>query len=267
MRWTYVILLAFALAACSTDPVETPPAGAADDAGKPAAEAGGNPADGLPRDKLRSEAAQPPKDEGAAISEGQIRQALAARRKLRIPFRLAIYFVPSPSPSGEKQPPNKDSSWRWEEEDRNKFRKIADALKAKALISGYVMLGDGVVEGQSMKAIRLAAAEGGADAVLVVKGAGSARSDPNALAMTYLLVLPALIVPGMDTDTVFAASVSLWDVRRGSLYLSADTDGEARSREADNDINLPDKLRQVKSTVLARLADDIARQIGSMAAN
>lgn len=257
MRQALVILLAFALAACSTDPVAQPPAA---DAGKPA--------EGLDRDKLRSQAApQPAGNDPGAISEDQIRQALAAKHTLPAPFRLAIYFVPGPPPAPptpHDQPHREDRSWGWMEEDRDKFLKIGDELKARNIVSGYVVLSE--VEGQSMKAIRLAAARSGADAVLVVKGASDARSDLNPLAITYLLLLPALVVPGTDTDALFAANAALWDVREGSLYLSADADASATSMGTNADADLAREIRKAQSEALTRLAEKVASQMRSVAA-
>lgn len=101
-------------------------------------------------------------------------------------------------------------------------------LIIKNIISDIFVLSDSILEGTDNKAIRLAAARVGADAVLIVNGVSSIDRYNNALGGTYFLIITPFFVPGTVADGLVMINAAMWDVRNQYLYLSAEAEGTAK---------------------------------------
>ena len=156
------------------------------------------------------------------VTEDDIRKAIESRPQLPSPFKLAIYFAPPKSDYRYNS-----TSWNWVSEDKEKLLEIGPALKSKNLISEAIIIGDSILEGTDNKAIRLAAARAGADAVLIVNAVSATDRYNNTLGATYFLIITPFFVPGTVIDSLFMVNASMWDVRNQYLYLSTEAEGTA----------------------------------------
>ena len=210
---------------------------------------------GFDRGALRSEIS-----DQTVVTEADIQKALDAKPQLPSPFRLAIHLVPS----AQQQSRRNDAQWQWLREDKQVLLDATADLKAKGVVSDAFVIDVGSVEGNDNRAIRLAAARAGADAVLVVRGTGSTDRNGNALALTYLLIVPAFFVPGTQIDALFVTNASLWDVRNQYLYLSVESDGTAGRTSPAFSVNETAVLAEAKTDALAGLTKDVAARLASM---
>jgi hypothetical protein len=106
--------------------------------------------------------------DAAPVTEEEIARVLAVRPQLPGPFQLAVYFRP---PSGERFRGFGHGTWLWSGEEKEAVLGRVQPLVGTAL-SKVITVASGTVAGEDLKSIRLAAARHGADAVLVVSGAG-----------------------------------------------------------------------------------------------
>jgi hypothetical protein len=155
----------------------------------------------------------------AEVTDDEIKKALAIKPQLPLQYKLAVYFVPSKSDWRYAR------QWRWTGEDKDELLKIAGPLVDKGVTSDVFSLADSVLEGTDRKAIRLAAARAGADAVLIVDGSADIDRYNKKLGVTYALLVTAAFVPGTVADGLFIATASMWDVRNDYLYLSVEAEG------------------------------------------
>jgi hypothetical protein len=166
---------------------------------------------GFNRGYLRSSLGEQQKE----ITDSDIKKALEAKAQLPDPFKMAIY--------------THLDAWRvnCNEQDKSELDLLAGNLIAAGVVSDVIYINSSMFEGKGHAAIRLAAARAGADAVLMVHGAGTSDRYNNALGATYFLLVTPFFVPGTVSDGLFMLSASLWDVRNQYLYLSAEAEGTA----------------------------------------
>ncbi len=194
------------------------------------------------------------------VTDDDIKQALSLKAQLPSPFRLAVYLVPSPWGYSHA-----DHAWRWLGEDKDRILQLGDELKRKKIISDCILLQDDIVDGSGNKAIRLAAARAGADAVLIVNGTSDVHTEYNAAAFSYALLLPALFVPGTRADALFIASGTIWDVRNHYLYLASEAEGSASETGSAWKIEESRILKTAKADAVGGLADRVAKGLSGMA--
>lgn len=156
------------------------------------------------------------------VTEEEIKKALDLKPQLPSPFRLAIYFA-SPS-TGWRY----GNTWSWRGEDKDKLLSMGTDLKDKGVISDLFVISDYMVEGNDNKAIRLAAARAGTDAVLIVNGACDIDRYNNAFGYSYFLLITPFFVPGTEAEGLFMANAAMWDVRNQYLYLAVEAEGTAK---------------------------------------
>ena len=155
------------------------------------------------------------------VTEKDIKKALELKPQLPNPFKLAIYFS---TPNSEWR---YRYAWNWLGEDKDKLLEIKNDLKPKNIISDVIVINDSIVEGTHNKAIRLAAARVGADAVVVINGVSDVDRYNNNLGFAYFLLITPFFIPGTEADALFMTNASMWDVRNQYLYLSVETEGMA----------------------------------------
>jgi hypothetical protein len=80
------------------------------------------------------------------------------------------------------------------------------------------------LSGTDLKSLRLAAAQHGADALLVVSGIKDTDSFTNNWGWTYIALVTALFVPASETDVLFMSRAAMWDVRNQYLYMTAEAE-------------------------------------------
>lgn len=205
---------------------------------------------GFDRGTLREQLSAPQQ-----VTEDEIKKVLELKPQLPAPFRLAVYFTP-PAPGWQA-----GQNWNWSGEDKEQLLAIGTELKGKGVISEIVPLGGYLVEGSDNRAIRLAAARAGADAVLVVNGTSAVDRYNNDLGLTYLLLVTPFFVAGTEADALFLANATLWDVRNQYLYLALEGEGTAKEVKPAYYINEKRLVTAARATALSNLKDELVTRL------
>jgi len=162
------------------------------------------------------------------INESEVADAFALRPQLPKPYRVGVVF----RPLARNTPAADEPFWRWDIEQRSALLAIRKSMLASGEVADVFAIDAHTVVGDDLRAIRIAAARHGADAVLVVSGEDVARSSSNGWVASYFALLPMLFAPGSELDVTFTAHAELWDVRNEFLYLSAEAESEAHQQRA-----------------------------------
>lgn len=185
----------------------------------------------------------------------QIKEAFTKKANLPKPFKLGVYFRQPQVVRGE-------SKWRWSDQDKATLDEIGIELKSEGVVSEVFPIFDSVATSDDLKSLRLAAAKHQADALLIVSGATQIDRYTNNWGWSYLLLVPALFVPGSSADTLFVANASMWDVKNEFLYLTAETEATSSITYvpafAKNDKDLID---QAKTLSMAKLKIELKKMI------
>jgi len=196
------------------------------------------------------------------VTEEDIKKVLELKPQLPSPFRLAIYFV-SPSRSIEWR---YGRTWSWLGEDKDILLGIGPELKKKGVISEVMVLSDYIAEGSDEKAIRLAAARAGADAVIIVNGTCDIDRYNNFLGYSYILLVTPFFIPGTEADGLFMANASMWDVRNRYLYMSVESEGTAKEIKPAAYIDEKEIIKTAKTAALKALKSEIASRLAGFGA-
>ncbi|MDR3581617.1 MAG: hypothetical protein P4L44_16775 [Oryzomonas sp.] len=194
------------------------------------------------------------------VAEDNIPSGLELKPRLPSPFKLAIYFTSSSTNR------RYGSTWRWLDEDKDTFLAIGAELISKGIISDAFVFSDHIAEGGDIKAIRIAAARAGADAVLIVNGVGDIDRYNNALGYYYILLITPLFIPGTQADGLFLVTASLWDVRNQYLYLSVEGEGSAKEIKPVLYIDEKKILKSAKSAALAAMKTELSSRLAKIGA-
>jgi hypothetical protein len=195
--------------------------------------------------------AQPPEAAAVVTDDSTVEMELARRPQLPARPRIAVGFVPPAVPYDESD------AWRWQFAERQAVVASGDAAPSVTLFP----LTDTPAESAGLAALRVAAAQQGADAVLSVDGRVEERETGNGWAVTYALVLPLLFAPGADLETVFTTRATLRDVRNGYVYLSAEAEAEVTQRRAHLWIDRHAAREQGRREAIACLAQELKRRL------
>ncbi len=198
------------------------------------------------RDPTQGGATQQPTVDSEAIAK-----SLAKRPQLPKPFRVAVHFKSTP----------RHSELRWKETDRELFRRLADKLAPSDEISAIFPLAKALVRTEELEDLRLAAADQGADALMVISANSDIERVANNLSWTYLALVTALFVPGTTSEALVLSQASLWDVRNGFLYMSAEsehTESETAPLALLDDRELVEKSKRLS---LEKLSQEIESQM------
>lgn len=190
------------------------------------------------------------------VNDKEIKDILSKKPNLPKPFKLAVYF---------KKPSPKDLSkakWRWTDQDKALILEVAKELKSENIVSDVFPILGSLVADEDLKSIRVAAAKHGADAVVVIDGAGEIDRYINNWGWSYILLVTTAFVPGSEADTLFLSSAAMWDVRNEYLYLSAEAEGKASNTHialfGDKDEVL---LEKAKTDSLQNLKNEVINMV------
>ena len=76
-----------------------------------------------------------------------------------------------------------------------------------------------IFEMKDLKTIRLAAAQQGADAVLIIRSVDQTDRYLNYASFLYITIIGLWIVPGSDLDALVMLRGAMWDVGNAYLYM------------------------------------------------
>lgn len=189
------------------------------------------------------------------VTDEDIKKAFELKPQLPKPFKIGVYFVD-----------NEQKRWdlRWNSVDKDAILSLADELKKSGEVSQLFLLNDSVVTGKDIKSIRLAAAHHGADAILVINSTSATDQYMNRLGLSYILVLPALFVPGTMTDALYITRAALWDVRNEYLYMAVESESVKRKRAALINSDELVELIKAKRDSIAGLRSEILRMMNEL---
>lgn len=157
----------------------------------------------------RGQLSQSLTDEPKQVTDQDIRSAMARKPQLKFPFKLAVELQ-----SGECY--RCVSTWR--EEDRQKILSWSEQLKQAGVISQMFIVPN-IFEMKDLKTIRLAAAQQGADAVLIIRSVDQTDRYLNYASFLYITIIGLWIVPGSDLDALVMLRGAMWDVGNAYLYM------------------------------------------------
>jgi hypothetical protein len=121
--------------------------------------------------------------------------------------------------------------------------------------------------GNSLKELRLAAAQHGADAVLLLKGAYQTDSYLNPAAVLNLTIVGGFLAPASHRDTLFLVQAGLIDVANGFLYASAESEGEAGIIRPTFIIEEKDAVEPAKKKAIDGLGPELIRRMRHLRGN
>jgi hypothetical protein len=198
----------------------------------------------------------------STIETAAIAEALAKKPQLPKPFRVAVHFR---EPSGTNRT-NENRQWRWKETEKRAVYQLEKSLKSKEEISAVFPLARELITqdpstGERIEDLRLAAAKQGADALLVVSGTSSVDQYTGKLGWIYAALVTALFVPASTIDALFLTQASLWDVRNGFLYMTAEAEETASETAPLAWLDEKPLIEKSKDAAVKLLAEEINRQM------
>ena len=193
-------------------------------------------------------------DEPRAVTDQDIKTALAQQPQLKFPFKLAVELR-----SGECY----ECGDAWREEDKQEIMSWGQQLKQSGMVSDMFLVPD-VFAKKDLKDIRLAAAQQGADAVLVVRSVDGTDEYLNPASFLYITILGAWIVPGNDVDALVMLRGAMWDVGNSYLYVTVESEGESHLVKPTMLLNKNDAIEAAKKNALDSFGPEFVRHIEAL---
>jgi len=187
-------------------------------------------------------------------ADDEIARALATRPGTRPPLRIAVYLHPERAMGGSR-------AWGWTGRDKDVLLEDTERLRRDRLVTDMFVLSDLVIPSRDVKSLRLAAAQNGADALLLVTGGADVDAYNNPLSLLYITIIGYWLVPGTHRDALFLARGAMWDVRTGYLYLTIETEAQSRTLRPGAFANREAAIDQAKRRALDDFRDDLVRRL------
>ncbi len=221
---------------------------------------------GFDRGALRHEMRQ---DLPTEVTDSDIQKALELKPQMKFPFRLAVYLKSEGRGlAGASSPQLRYRNhlrWRWEGEDKDSLLSIAEKLKAEGVITDMFILPPSRVSQHDLRGIRVAAAEHGADAVLVVDGNEDVDRYQNYFGFLYVTIVGAWLVPATHADALFVMDGAMWDVRNKYLYLSVEAEGMASKLGPVMVLEDKDAIAEAKKQAVGAFVPELAKRLKAIA--
>jgi hypothetical protein len=189
------------------------------------------------------------------VTDEEVKKAMELRPQLTFPCKVAIYLY---------DPDNRSYQWRWGPKDKELILSWMNDLKKAGVVGEAFFMSGMFTSGNSFKELRLAAAQHGADAVLLLKGAYQTDSYLNPAAVFNLTIVGGFLAPASHCDTLFLMQGGLIDVANGYLYATAESEGEAGIIRPTFIIEEKDAVEQAKKVALDNLGPELVRRLGNL---
>ena len=193
-------------------------------------------------------------DEPRAVTDQDIKTALAQQPQLKFPFKLAVELQ-----WGECY----ECGDAWREADKQEIMSWGQQLKQSGMVSEMFLVPD-VFAKKDLKDIRLAAAQQGADAVLVVRSVSGTDEYWNPASFLYITIVGAWIVPGNDVDALVMLRGAMWDVGNSYLYVTVESEGESHLARPSMLLDRNDAIGAAKKNALDSFGPEFVRHIESL---
>jgi rhombotail lipoprotein len=197
----------------------------------------------------------------AQISNSDIQKALELKPQLSFPFRLAVYLQRDQAERRAYGDSLRSLNWRWEGEDKDNILSVAEKLRSEGVVSDMFIIPPARVAKDDLAGIRLAAAEHGADAVLVVNGITDVDRYNNFASFLYLTVVGMWVVPGTHADSLFVLDGAMWDVKNQYLYLSVESEGLASKTGPQMILKDRDSVSEAKKQALQSFGPELEKRL------
>ncbi len=207
-------------------------------------------AHGFDRDALRERL----NDGTLQAPDAAIAEARGLKPQLKFPCRVAVYLKPSG-----------DRDWRWTPEDRAALEQLAATLKAEGIASEVFPLPDMLSGKGEMKELRLAAAQCGADVLLVVHGAAQTDSYKNFAAVFNLTIVGGYVVPASHKDTLFFIEGVLFDVDNGYIYAGVQAEGVGKIVRPTFVVEEKDSVALAKTKAVTEFGTELLNRMRALA--
>jgi hypothetical protein len=142
------------------------------------------------------------------LSRGDLRTPSNQSSTFSSPFRLGVFFAAQDFPNRRSL-----RTVEWLSADREQLLHGLAPLRGQKQLTDIFVLMDLTVQAGNIDGIRQAGARYGADAVLIVGGAGAIDRYNNRYAWLYPTLIGAYLAPGTVSDALVMATGSLWAVR------------------------------------------------------
>jgi hypothetical protein len=133
-------------------------------------------------------------------------------------------------------------------------------------VTEVIAIPQNAIEGTDNKAVRLAAARVGANAVLIISGTADIDRYNNALGPLYILLVTGAFIPGTEANGLFMANATMWDVGNEFLYLGVEAEGLEHKTRPAFFIEEEQIIKAAKGKALDALAADIGQRLTALAA-
>ena len=185
------------------------------------------------------------------VTATDINRAREKRGQLHFPFRLAVQMIDNRYEKG----------FRWNQADKDLINGWEKTLRDRGVVSDIILINDSTNRGDSPEQVRLAAAEHGADAVLVLRAASDIDEYANPLSILYLTILGLWMAPGSHIDALVMLDGSVLDVGNGFLYASAQSEGEGSSFGPKALIERKDAIDEAETIALKGFGDALTEEL------
>mgnify|MGYP001264469911 CR=1 FL=1 len=175
---------------------------------------------------------------------------------LSLPFRLGIFFAYHDFPNHRSL-----RKVEWLSADRAQFLNGLAPLRDQNQLTDIFVLMDSTVQAGNSDEIRQAGARYGADAVLIVDGAGAIDRYNNYYAWLYPTLIGAYLAPGTESAALVIATGSLWAVHSNWHAPIQTVEGVSKTVGSAVFVDDSTALQEAKEQALQALSTRIVEQL------
>jgi hypothetical protein len=209
---------------------------------------------GLSRDALQERL----NDGSLQTTDTAIADVRGLKPQLQFPCRIALYMKPG------------QHDWRWTPEDKASMQQWAAALKNEGIASEVFPLPELVVNNSDgktdVKALRIAAARCGADALFVIHGAAQTESHQNFASVFDITIIGGYVIPSSHRDSLFMIEGVLLDVDNGYIYTAVQAEGEGKIMQPSFVVEGKEAVQKAKARALKQFGDEVMSHMRVLAA-
>ncbi len=194
------------------------------------------------------------------VDDPDVFQIEQVRPQLQIPFRLAVV------------PPSMINRCAWgqpgeTEGERAELMAWGERLKKEGIVSELIVIPEMLVGVNAApgttgayKAVRVAAARLGADAILVLRSVTETDSYINPLGLLDLTIVGLWVIPGHHKDTLTVVEGLLIDNRNQYVYFAGSAEGKGTQLAPALLLDEKDAVRESRCAALKAFGDLMVQQ-------
>ncbi len=184
---------------------------------------------------------------------GDVSISQAPSPRIKIPFRLGVYF----RPSGYMH-----RRFEWTDEDRELLASWGEQLRQSGVLADFTFVTNSSIKGNGLREVSAAARRYGADALLVVDGAAAVdRYNNYKAALLYWTILGAYVADGTHSNALVLAQGSLWDAKEERQLAEERAEGSARQVGPAAFVDDVATITDAKKQALSRLLDQLTARL------